>query len=538
MTQPKKSAHSRPSKRTQGLTTRRFASTLPAQSLGWLSSVSLLSGGFVFAQTESTVEITTPPAENAQPQTAATETKSDFSERRAKLKQKLKQQKESVSQTPESAPKSQPKAKNDQPVVIITNSKPQVEKSQIEKSPTKKAETPTQSQPAVSKKATQSVKKVENTASTTSKKAQDYNNSYIDPTEYNSPGTAKYEAPSSVVVTDRATGCEAVFSKREIAAGACSQKTPKTPAVADAPQKSAPSWIKKSETASLKTVPTNTRVAATSTTKTSTTTLTTTTSTATPIANNNVVSAVAAAVNSNQTWRDAAPARVSGGSTKSAYRRNRFIPEPSEFASTTVNTTPVAPSFGMLPAPVAEGNLEPRPSNVSYDFALASVLPQVPYNQTLAYGSGSGVMFPLSFAAPVTSLFGWRIHPITGDRRFHAGTDIGAPTGTPILAAAKGQVEIADWVGGYGLTVTINHSSAQQTLYGHMSEILVRPGQWVEPGMVIGRVGSTGNSTGPHLHFEVRHLTANGWVAVDPGVKLQAGLNNLLYSNRTVNSYQ
>jgi murein DD-endopeptidase MepM/ murein hydrolase activator NlpD len=60
-----------------------------------------------------------------------------------------------------------------------------------------------------------------------------------------------------------------------------------------------------------------------------------------------------------------------------------------------------------------------------------------------------------------------------------------------------------------------------------MSEILVRPGQWVEPGMIIGRVGSTGNSTGPHLHFEVRHLTTNGWVAVDPSMQLQAGMNSL-----------
>ncbi|MBA4466907.1 M23 family metallopeptidase, partial [Cylindrospermopsis raciborskii CS-506_A] len=99
----------------------------------------------------------------------------------------------------------------------------------------------------------------------------------------------------------------------------------------------------------------------------------------------------------------------------------------------------------------------------------------------------------------------------------------------------KGQVEMADWMGGYGLAVTINHDQRQQTLYGHMSEILVRPGQWVEPGMIIGRVGSTGNSTGPHLHFEVRHLTANGWVAVDPSMQLQAGMNSLY--NRVAYNY-
>jgi murein DD-endopeptidase MepM/ murein hydrolase activator NlpD len=109
---------------------------------------------------------------------------------------------------------------------------------------------------------------------------------------------------------------------------------------------------------------------------------------------------------------------------------------------------------------------------------------------------------------------------------------LGAPTGTPILAVAKGQVETANWVGGYGLAVIINHASAQQTLYGHMSEILVQPGQWVEPGTVLGLVGNTGNSTGSHLHFEVRHLTQNGWVAVDPGVQLQGGISQLIQSER------
>jgi murein DD-endopeptidase MepM/ murein hydrolase activator NlpD len=112
---------------------------------------------------------------------------------------------------------------------------------------------------------------------------------------------------------------------------------------------------------------------------------------------------------------------------------------------------------------------------------------------------------------------GWRIHPISGDRRFHAGVDFGAPTGTPVVAAQAGRVAIADYIGGYGITVVLDHpTQGQQTLYAHLSQILVPPGTWVEAGAVIGRVGSTGNSTGPHLHFEVRQHTDRGWIAVNP----------------------
>lgn len=531
MTQPHKSAHDRwNNKRTQSLTTKRFASTLPAQALTWLSSVSLLSGGFVIAQTESSVDHIVPTIESSQATVAETAKKEtanpeavksqpDFAERKARLKKKLNNKE--VSQTAEPVRQSQPKAENSQPVVIIQTSQPKAETSQVKKSETSVNSAP--EKPAeVAKPANNNAK---DTGSATARKTKDYNNTQIDPTEYNGTATSNYEPPSSVVVTERSSGCEAVFSKREIAAGACGKKATDTPTVADAPKKSAPSWIKKSETASLEKTPKTPQVA--------------TKSNSEPVAAQSnsepqsVVKTVAGAVNNNQSWRT--PQTRTRNNTKTAYRPNRFIPQPSEFSpTTTVSATPIAPSFGSLPAPMAEDNIAPRPSNVSYDFALAAVLPQVPYSSAFAYrGGSSGVAFPLSFAAPVTSLFGWRIHPITGDRRFHAGTDIGAPTGTPILAAARGQVETADWIGGYGLTVIINHSSAQQTLYAHMSDILVRPGQWVEPGMVIGRVGSTGNSTGPHLHFEVRHLTSNGWVAVDPGVKLQAGLNNLVYNNRT-----
>jgi murein DD-endopeptidase MepM/ murein hydrolase activator NlpD len=146
-------------------------------------------------------------------------------------------------------------------------------------------------------------------------------------------------------------------------------------------------------------------------------------------------------------------------------------------------------------------------------------------------------MFPLTIPAPITSLFGWRIHPITGNLRFHSGTDLGAPLGTPVLAAYPGTVEIADYMGGYGLTVILNHNkSTLQTLYGHLSEIFVEPGESVEQGTVIGRVGSTGNSTGPHLHFETRQLTPEGWVATNPSIQLEYAFAHLVKALQTAHA--
>jgi murein DD-endopeptidase MepM/ murein hydrolase activator NlpD len=143
----------------------------------------------------------------------------------------------------------------------------------------------------------------------------------------------------------------------------------------------------------------------------------------------------------------------------------------------------------------------------------------------------TSLIFPLPVAAAITSSFGWRLHPIAGTARMHSGTDIGAPVGTPVLAAYPGEVATADWEGGYGLMVTLRHEDGtQESRYAHLSEIYVQPGQWVEQGTVIGRVGSTGYSTGPHLHFEWRHLTDEGWVAVDAGLHLEYALENLARS--------
>lgn len=164
--------------------------------------------------------------------------------------------------------------------------------------------------------------------------------------------------------------------------------------------------------------------------------------------------------------------------------------------------------------------LEPLPR---YNQAASMYAPTNPQQ------SRTDLIFPLPVVASITSAFGWRIHPIAGTGRMHNGTDIGAPQGTPVVASYAGEVSQANWLGGYGLTVVLRHlEGTQESLYAHLSEIYVQPGEWVEQGTVIGRVGSTGYSTGPHLHFEWRHLTEQGWVAVDAGLHLEYALENLI----------
>ena len=114
----------------------------------------------------------------------------------------------------------------------------------------------------------------------------------------------------------------------------------------------------------------------------------------------------------------------------------------------------------------------------------------------------TGLQMPVN--GPITSYFGYRYHPILHFTRFHAGLDIGAGWGSPIVAAGDGQIVSAGWAGGYGREVRIAHGGGIVSLYGHMSEIVASPGSYVRRGQLIGYVGSSGLSTGPHLHFEVR----------------------------------
>lgn len=105
---------------------------------------------------------------------------------------------------------------------------------------------------------------------------------------------------------------------------------------------------------------------------------------------------------------------------------------------------------------------------------------------------------------PITSPFGDRMHPILGYVRFHAGLDFGADYGSPIFAANTGTVILAGWYGGYGQAVLIDHGGGITTLYGHTSDLYVSEGDIVQRGQAIATIGSSGLSTGPHLHFEVR----------------------------------
>jgi murein DD-endopeptidase MepM/ murein hydrolase activator NlpD len=118
----------------------------------------------------------------------------------------------------------------------------------------------------------------------------------------------------------------------------------------------------------------------------------------------------------------------------------------------------------------------------------------------------------------MSSGFGYRSDPFTGGGAMHAGLDFKGPVGTPILAAAKGKVVLAGFSGGYGNTIEIRHANGLVTRYAHLSGLNVRPGQMVDRGVQIGRMGSTGRSTGSHLHFEVRQ---NGQ-AINPRKFLEA----------------
>ncbi len=136
---------------------------------------------------------------------------------------------------------------------------------------------------------------------------------------------------------------------------------------------------------------------------------------------------------------------------------------------------------------------------------------QLPEN--VATSTLNSSMFAWPLIGTLTAGFGWRVHPISGTRKMHKGIDIAAPIGAPILAAADGVVLDADFDSDYGNFVELAHSDGSKTIYAHANRLLVAKGMIVRKGQAIAEVGTTGRSTGPHLHFE---FIGNGNKASDP----------------------
>ncbi len=332
------------------------------------------------------------------------------------------------------------------------------------------------------------------------------NNSYIDSSkDYNIGATDTYEAPTAVKLEDRSTGCSATLQVGEGAGTLC------------APLPSSPSASETANTPYEKPSDEGSRpVTAGNDTP------------ETPRRNQDRAETsppwLAPGVAESLGLGNQAP---SGGYAENggAYSGsdNGYI-QPASYSGSGEG----ASMSSLAPIPVGPLSISSTSSSGLAYFNLTARPPRVAGNGNVR------LLFPLSIPAPITSLFGWRNHPVLGTGRFHSGVDLGADLGTPVVAAYAGQVAISDWLGGYGLAVVLDHrKQTLETLYGHLSETFVKPGEWVQQGEVIGRVGSTGMSTGPHLHFELRKFTEQGWVAVDPGQQLEFALAQMVKTLET-----
>lgn len=360
---------------------------------------------------------------------------------------------------------------------------------------------------------------------------EDYNNLYIDPSSYSMGSISGYEEPNTVILSERSTGTEVIVSIKENSIGeTVGENTNDTTVV-----------ISQSHQPQQALAPANSNSIEKSSPPTET------------YSQYNAIAVKAETLPVFSTTTPKAP----------------LNPQPPLPVPIKALTPPAVPAYSQLqplpktleqyPAPAQqhyEQQVSPTPLESVSDSGIglntqqnppASAFPLpsgfyyqniLPRRATSVPGNGNTqLLFPLTIPAVITSVFGWRIHPITGDNSFHSGTDLAAPMGTPVLAAYDGKVTTANYLGGYGLTVILEHDNGtRETLYAHLADVFVKPGDNVPQGSVIGTVGSTGNSTGPHLHFELRELTAKGWVIVDAGAQLEHALAQLVKALQTAQS--
>jgi murein DD-endopeptidase MepM/ murein hydrolase activator NlpD len=192
------------------------------------------------------------------------------------------------------------------------------------------------------------------------------------------------------------------------------------------------------------------------------------------------------------------------------------------------------PGSWLLPAPLlAMGDPPPRPLEVPLEVPVGDLgrnehLPESlrsryrPATTAVTPALQAGALgFPLALQPTEQGPFGWRLADSRSAWRMHTGLDLIVPEGTPVLAVLPGTIRLVDEVGGYGLLVVIDHGLGWQSLYAHLLDVAVLPGENVAAGQSIGRAGSSGSASTAHLHFEWRQLRQGRLVAVDPSPLLQ-----------------
>ena len=189
-----------------------------------------------------------------------------------------------------------------------------------------------------------------------------------------------------------------------------------------------------------------------------------------------------------------------------------------EFLSAQPNTDMLLRHY--CPAPgLPEQPEDPAPAAVGTVLEKGESCEPIPEDCSLDRISLGGLGTCVPVSGPITSAFGFRTHPISGTYSFHTGTDIAAETGTPIAALADGTVDFIGESDGFGLYIQLDHGNGIKSLYAHCSKLCASKGDAVCKGDRIAEVGSTGNSTGPHLHLELK----NGDIRLDPALHIPLG---------------
>jgi murein DD-endopeptidase MepM/ murein hydrolase activator NlpD len=186
---------------------------------------------------------------------------------------------------------------------------------------------------------------------------------------------------------------------------------------------------------------------------------------------------------------------------------------PAEAAPSLPLPSPPPPRPAVLPTEVAVGDLLGNDEQAETRDSERRVAPALTY--------------PLALPASEVDPWGWRFSPSRNAWRMHTGIDLIVPAGTAVRAVLPGRVRLVERIDGYGLTVVIDHGQGLQSLYGHLLEASAAPGDSIDAGRSLGRVGQSGNATTPHLHLELRRHTQGGLVAVDPTPHLPAGPTTL-----------